>query len=237
VEVDIINLFSFTLKDRISKWGENYVEDHPNCTFEEFERAFCKWFKIVKNEEEAYMQLQNIQQQTTEHVEVYYEHLLKLTNCLQVKTTYVFLIIVFRASLLPYLRLATTSMKKYTLIEHKEAIVVCEESGLVNLNYNVLLTTLKANIVVKPIVLVVTTKSILIYTNCGKIGHSLKICHNRKIKVPIVPTTTIKSIESIVETKTQLVKLGRILVRYLCIICSNAKHISGECPKKIVVQN
>jgi len=37
MEVDIINLFGFTLKDSISKWGKNFVQDHPNCTFEELE--------------------------------------------------------------------------------------------------------------------------------------------------------------------------------------------------------
>jgi hypothetical protein len=36
-----------------------------------------------------------------------------------------------------------------TLIEHKEATIVCEESGLVNLNYNLLLTTPKANAIIK----------------------------------------------------------------------------------------
>jgi hypothetical protein len=30
-----INLFGFILRDNISKWGENYIQDHPNCTFEE----------------------------------------------------------------------------------------------------------------------------------------------------------------------------------------------------------
>jgi hypothetical protein len=54
VEANIINLFGFTLKDTISEWGENYVQDHPNCTFEELEQAFCKRFKIVKNNEEVY---------------------------------------------------------------------------------------------------------------------------------------------------------------------------------------
>jgi hypothetical protein len=44
------------------------------------------------------MQLQNIQQQTTKHVEVYYDSL-KVTNCLQVKVTDVFLTIFFGASL------------------------------------------------------------------------------------------------------------------------------------------
>jgi hypothetical protein len=49
-------------------------------------------------------------------------------------------------------------MKQDTLIEHKEATIVCEESGLVSLSYNVLLAIPKANIVVKPIVYVTTTK-------------------------------------------------------------------------------
>jgi hypothetical protein len=37
MEVDIINLFSFILRDNIFEWGENYVQDHPNCNFEELE--------------------------------------------------------------------------------------------------------------------------------------------------------------------------------------------------------
>jgi hypothetical protein len=37
MEVDIINMLSFTLRDNIFEWGENYVQDHPNCTFEELE--------------------------------------------------------------------------------------------------------------------------------------------------------------------------------------------------------
>jgi hypothetical protein len=81
------------------------------------------------------MQLQNIQQ-TIERVEVYYEHLLKLINCLHVKATYVFLTIIFKASLLSCLRLAIACMKRNTLIEHKEVVVVCEENGLVSLSYN-----------------------------------------------------------------------------------------------------
>jgi hypothetical protein len=42
VEVNIINLFGFILKDVISKWGENYIQDHPNCIFEKLEQTFCK---------------------------------------------------------------------------------------------------------------------------------------------------------------------------------------------------
>jgi hypothetical protein len=59
MEADIINMFGFTFKDNIFEWGENYVQDHPNCTFKELEQTFCKQFKIVKNDEEVYMQLQN----------------------------------------------------------------------------------------------------------------------------------------------------------------------------------
>jgi hypothetical protein len=40
VEVDIINLFDFTFKDSIFEWGENFIQDHPNCTFEKLEQAF-----------------------------------------------------------------------------------------------------------------------------------------------------------------------------------------------------
>jgi hypothetical protein len=42
VEADIINLFGFTFKDNIYEWGENYVQDHPNYTFEKLEQRFCK---------------------------------------------------------------------------------------------------------------------------------------------------------------------------------------------------
>jgi hypothetical protein len=44
MEDDIINLINFILQDNISKWGKNFTQDHPNCTFEELEQAFCKHF-------------------------------------------------------------------------------------------------------------------------------------------------------------------------------------------------
>jgi hypothetical protein len=69
---------------------------------------------------------------------------LKLAKCLHVRVIDVFLATIFKASLLPYLRLANASTKKNTLIKHKEAIVVCEESGHASLSYNALLTTPKA---------------------------------------------------------------------------------------------
>jgi hypothetical protein len=54
MEANINNLFSFTLWDNILEWGENFVQDHPNCTFEELEQVFCKTFWIMKNNEEVY---------------------------------------------------------------------------------------------------------------------------------------------------------------------------------------
>jgi hypothetical protein len=37
VEADIINLFGFTFRDNISKWGENYIQNHLNYIFEKLE--------------------------------------------------------------------------------------------------------------------------------------------------------------------------------------------------------
>jgi len=137
---------------------------------------------------------------------VYYECLLRLVNYLQVRTT-----------------------KK---IHH---YFQGRFSGPISLSYNALLTTLEANIIVKPIVIVVIAKSTLTCTNCGKTSHTLKTCHNKKGEVLVVPTAIIKSIEPIIKTKTQLAKLGRIPIHYPYIICSNVKHRFGECLKKIEV--
>ncbi len=51
LEANIINLFGFILRDNISKWGENFIQDHPNCTFKELEQKFCKCFCTLKNDE------------------------------------------------------------------------------------------------------------------------------------------------------------------------------------------
>ncbi len=71
MEVDIINLFDFILKGNIFELGENYVENHPNYTFEELEQTFYTRFRIVKNDGEVYMKLWNIQQHIVERVELY----------------------------------------------------------------------------------------------------------------------------------------------------------------------
>ena len=101
-------------------------------------------------------------------------------------------------------------MKRDTLIEHKEAFVICEESGHVSMSYNVLLTKPKANAGVKLVVLVMIVKSTLTYPDCGKINHLVKTYHNRKREVPILPTAKIKSTYHVARTKTQLVKTKKI---------------------------
>jgi hypothetical protein len=85
---------------------------------------------------------------------------------------------IFKACLLPYPRLTIAGTRKNILIEHKEAIIVCEESGPINLSYNALLTTLDTNIVVKPLIPIVIIKLALTCTNCGKTGHSIETCYN-----------------------------------------------------------
>ncbi len=113
-------------------------------------------------------------------MEVYYEHLLKLANCLQVKATYVFLTIVFKVGLLPYLWLTTIGVKCDTLIKHKVIVIVYEESGPINVNYNVLPTTPDTNAITKLVVHVVTTKVLYTCINCGKTGHILDTCYKTK---------------------------------------------------------
>ncbi len=44
MEANITNLFGFILRENILEWGENFVQDHPNYTFEELEQVFCKCF-------------------------------------------------------------------------------------------------------------------------------------------------------------------------------------------------
>jgi hypothetical protein len=62
----------------------------------------------MKNNEKVYMWPRNLQQQISKQMEVYYEHLFKLANCLQVKATNVFRTTIFKTCLQPYLILAKT---------------------------------------------------------------------------------------------------------------------------------
>ena len=43
--VEIINLFGFTLRDKILKWYANYLKSHLYIDFEELEQAFYKRYR------------------------------------------------------------------------------------------------------------------------------------------------------------------------------------------------
>jgi hypothetical protein len=59
VEANIINMFGFIFIHSYYEWGENFVQDYPNCTFEKLKQAFCKWFITMKNDEEVLLSSYN----------------------------------------------------------------------------------------------------------------------------------------------------------------------------------
>jgi hypothetical protein len=63
-------------------------------------------------------------------------------------------------------------MMRSTLMKHKEAIMIYEESGLVIANYNVLIIQPKSKPVAQPIVTYTTIKQQLTYLNYGQIVHA-----------------------------------------------------------------
>jgi hypothetical protein len=95
-DVEIINIFSFTFKDIVSDWCNNYMGDYPNYTFAKLQLFCYKWFIIFQNDEQLYLQLKNMKEEKNERVEVYYDRLLKLANSLQHRTIDNFLITIFR---------------------------------------------------------------------------------------------------------------------------------------------
>jgi hypothetical protein len=60
-----------------------FLKIHPICRFEDLEAAFCKRYRKVQTYEQEYMVLLMIKQCENEKVEVKYERILKLANCLQ----------------------------------------------------------------------------------------------------------------------------------------------------------
>jgi hypothetical protein len=118
--------------------------------------------------------------QVSEWVEVYYERLLELANSLQVKAIDVFLTIIFKASLQPYLRLTITSMARDTFIKHKEVAMIYEESGPIITNYNVLITQLESKLIAQPIIIYIIIKQHLTSSNCGKLVMPKKPITTRK---------------------------------------------------------
>lgn len=75
-----------------------------------------------------YMALRVIKQALDEKVQVYYECILKLANCLNQKANDSLPTTFFRLRLVPYLQVTTARMKRDTLFLHKKVTVTCEEN-------------------------------------------------------------------------------------------------------------
>jgi hypothetical protein len=127
----IINAFNYMLKDTILDWCHNYMSKFPNSIFSELTQAFCKCHRKIQNDEQIYMELKKMKQEGTGRVEVYYEWIQKLAHGLQIPTIDNFPTTVFIASLQSYLRITIARMKRSTLQQHKEVVMLCEE-GMTN---------------------------------------------------------------------------------------------------------
>jgi hypothetical protein len=100
----------------------------------------------VQTNEQVYMAFYVIKQGIIEKVEVYHKRILKLANCLQHKANDNLLIIFYKVGLVPYLKVATISMKCNSLFEHKEIVVTCEDCTSDPTKYQKLLKPPKSNI-------------------------------------------------------------------------------------------
>jgi hypothetical protein len=66
----------------IFEWGENFTRAHLVCRFEKLKATFCKCYQKLQMNKQVYMALRVIKQGGDNKVEVYYEYILNLTNCL-----------------------------------------------------------------------------------------------------------------------------------------------------------
>jgi hypothetical protein len=74
------------------------------------------------------MELKNMKQEEAERVEVYYERIQKLAHGLQILPKDSLLTIVFRVGLQSYLKIVILKMKRSTLQQHKEVVMLCEKN-------------------------------------------------------------------------------------------------------------
>ncbi len=50
-DIEIVNLFCFTLRDTILKWGKKIMQSHRSYIFLELEVTFYKCYCIIQNNE------------------------------------------------------------------------------------------------------------------------------------------------------------------------------------------
>jgi len=116
------------LQDTALVWGDNFVNNHPNYTFNKFAQTFCRRYHKVQMDEQVYMTLQIIKQNLNERVEEYYGWIFNLASSFQHSTDNRLLNAFLKVGLLPYLWVVTTSMERGTLIQHLEVVVIYEEN-------------------------------------------------------------------------------------------------------------
>jgi Mg2+ and Co2+ transporter CorA len=76
------------------------------------------------------MNLQIVKHNLNKRIEEYNERIFILVNSFQRQANDHLLNFFFKAGLLPYLQVATTSMERGMLILHFEATIICEERSL-----------------------------------------------------------------------------------------------------------
>lgn len=104
------------------------MQCHPKCTFVKLKATFGKCYQKVQIDEQVYMALRVIKQAMNKKMEVYYEHILKLANCLNHKMNNSLLTTFFQIKLVPYLWITIIGMKWNTLFLHKEVRVTCKKN-------------------------------------------------------------------------------------------------------------
>jgi hypothetical protein len=52
------------------------MRNNPNCRLIDLEQAFYRHYRTMQNDEQVYLQLKNLKQESLKRIEVYYERLL-----------------------------------------------------------------------------------------------------------------------------------------------------------------
>jgi hypothetical protein len=130
-------------------------------------------------------------------MEVYDEKLMKLANSLHHKTIDSLLTIIFRSGLQPYLHVGIVGMKRETLQQHKEAILVCEERIFYIKTINNMSIPYNGKIILVQKPQIVLEKIGMYCLNCQKTNHNVE---TRRIKrkeypVPVLSWVIIQQIK------------------------------------------
>ncbi len=95
-------------------------------------------------------------------------------------------------------------MIRDTLIKHKEAIVICEESGPVIANYIALSTQPESKPIAQPLINYTIVKQPLTCSNYGITSHAKEIYRNKKREEAIIHVVPTKIVEHVIELTTHM---------------------------------